>query len=564
MNLPDLIYSSRKKESRQISFGGLNHSESAAEGDLYDLRNLSSDSAPYLAPRARRYQVYAGNRIRTLTTLGNVLYFMQGTTLCRSSTIKQVQNGFSMDWMAKVEELTKISGLVNSMIVMGKRLILFPAMQVYDTEAEALHPIALSYNGGISVSDGMLFGETAAENRLTLQDAWESLGFHVGDGVTITLTRDGEEDVSISAVIRAVDGTSADFDEHCFAGMSGGYGGAVSREAPPLSYLLACNNRLFGCGGNTVWASALGDPFNWYVYDGISTDSWSVETEDSGEFTGCCEFLGYPYFFKADAIYKLYGSSAMEYQLTKTTAFGVKEGASNSLSAVGSTLFYLSPAGVCAYSGGYPTVILPPEQLGGYPSSTSQAAATGSKYYLRLWLTEEAGANGLSDDIGLFVYDAQRKLWHKEDGAVAPSIESGYPGTRQRNLFGIAEDGIWLIGTPAFSMSISEQGAQIFGHRESAISSFAEFGYSYHDTMNQKELHKLIVRLQVESGAKVKILASYDDGGYQILYETKSLTRQTLTIPIRPRRCDRYRLKIEGIGDYKIYAITKEYLVNQK
>lgn len=565
MNLPSMVYSSSKVKTNQTAFSGLNHSESASDGDIYDMLNLASDGYPFLVPRARRYQVYAGAKIRALTTVGNVLYFMRNTTLCRSATIEETANGNSLDYMAAIEELVTVSGAVNSILVMGKRLVLLPVMQVYDTETGDLRSVDASYSGGISVTDGDLYGEPASKNRLTIGNAWESLGFRVGDGVNISIVNSsGTEVFSGSAVIRAIDGTSADFNEDSFADLSGGYGGTIAREAPPIAYMLVCDNRLFGCGGNTVWASALGDPFNWYVYDGISTDAWSVETEDGGEFTGCCEFLGYPYFFKADAIYKLYGSSAMEYQLSKTNAFGVKEGASGSLAAVGSMLFYLSPAGVCAYSGGYPTVILPPEQMGGYPSSTSQAAGTGSKYYLRLWLTEEAGANGYSDDIGLFVYDAERGLWHKEDGTVAPYIESGYPGTRQRNLYGIADDGIWLMGTPAFSMSVSEQGAQIFGHKEASISSFAEFGYAFHDTTNQKQLYKVTVHLQVEKGAKIKISASYDDGAYKTVYETKTRSKQTLSIPIRPQRCDRYRLKIEGIGDYKIYAITKEYSVGRK
>ena len=565
MNLPSMIYSTSKVKTNQTAFGGLNHSESASDGDLYDMRNLASDSHPFLAPRSRRYQVCERTDISNLVTVGNVLYFMQGSTLCRSATARETANGNSLDWMAVVEELVTVSGLVSDIIVMGKRLVLTPAMQVYDTETGELRSVGASYSGGISVTDGKLYGETASKNRLTISSTWESMGFRVGDGVNISIVNSSSTEVfSGSAVIRAIDGTSADFNEDSFAGLSGGYGGTITRDAPPISYLLVCDNRLFGCGGNTVWASALGDPFNWYVYDGISTDAWSVETEDSGEFTGCCEFLGYPYFFKADAIYKLYGTSAMEYQLSKTNAFGVKEGASGSLAAVGSTLFYLSPAGVCAYSGGYPTVILPPEQLGGYPNSTSQAAATGSKYYLKLWLTAEAGANGLTDDIGLFVYDVQRGLWHKEDGTVTPYVESGWPGTRQRNLYGIAKNGIWLMGTPAFTMSESEQGAQIIGHREDSVQSFAEFGYAFHDTTNQKQLFKVTVRLQVEEGARIKISASYDDSPYRIVFETKSQSRQTLSIPIRPKKCDRYRLKIEGIGDYKIYAITKEYSVGGK
>ncbi|MGM9647114.1 MAG: hypothetical protein ACI3YH_03160 [Eubacteriales bacterium] len=567
MNLPKMVYASGKMKTNQTAFGGMNHSESASDGEIYDMQNLSSDAYPFLAPRSSRYLVCAMEKISNLVTVGNVLYFVNGSALCRSETIEKTVNGNSIDWMAVVEDTgVNFENSGKILCVMGKRLIMRMDGEpgVYNTETGVYKSMGLSIGDTATVGDGTLYEESAAANTITMHYSnAEGMGFSKGDAVHIAIYG-GQLIGETDAVIREISGTVISFDENTFDGMTGTWSVTIERKVPDFDHICVCNNRLFACKGNTVWASALGDPFNWYVYDGISTDAWSVETEDSGEFTACCEFLGYPYFFKSDAIYKLFGSYADEYRLQKTNAFGVKEGASGSTAAVGSTLFYLSPAGVCAFSGGYPSVILTAEQLGGYPNSTSRAASTGSKYYLKLWLTAEAGGDGSDDGIGLFVYDVQRGLWHKEDGTVTPCAESGWPGTRQRNLYGISQDGIWLMGTPAFTMSDSEQGAQMIGHREEIVESFAEFGYAFHDTTNTKQLYRLTVRLQAEEGARIKIRASCDDGAYKTVFETRSRSRQTLSIPIRPQRCDRYRLKIEGSGDYKIYAITKEYSVSGK
>lgn len=572
MNLPAMVYTSSKRQSRQVAFGGLHHTENASDGELYDMRNISSDAYPYLAPRAKRRHIYTGTVV-SLCAVGDVLYFTQGGriedsyfgvgALYQSAGVEDI-NGVKRAAVEQTGVTFTEKGEI--LCVMGKRIILrldgVPG--VYNTETGEYRTMGALLSETATVGDGTLYEESAAANTITIPSGnVEGAGFSKGDAVHITIyggTLMGETD----AVIREISGTVISFDENTFDGMTGTWEVTIQRKVPDFDHICVCDNRLFACQGNTVWASALGDPFNWYVYDGISTDSYSTNTGDSGEFTACCEFQGYPHFFKADAIYKLYGSVASEYRLQKTNAFGVKKGASGSLSAVGSTLFYLSPAGVCAYSGGYPTVILSAEQMGGYPNSSAAAATVGHKYFLQVRMTE--GYVGLLDDQirVLFVYDTEKGIWHKEDADCLPACSCGYPGNGQINLFGYNHNGIYIMGTPAFTGSTEFTEDTVIGSEAGDVDSFVEFGYAFHDTTNPKRLYKVTVRLQVEKGARVKILASYDDGPYQTVYETRYCNRKTLTVPIRPKLCDRYRLKIEGVGDYTIYAITKEYSVSGK
>lgn len=551
MKLPSMIYSSRKKTVLQEKFGGLSHTDIASAADIYDLQNLTSDRFPLLASRPNRFKIYDSAGITALTAVGDVLYFVQGGKLLRSSMVEMTEYNYSINYMAAVEVLTDVGGLVTSIYVMGSQLILMPVMMVYHTETGELRSMGAAYTGAVNVSDGYLYEEPAAANRITLSDTtWEEQGFRVGDGISYSFTS-GSVTVSGSAVIRAINGANADFYENSFADQTGGYGGTITRSVPNMDYLLVCGNRLFGCKGDTVYASKLGDPFNFNVFDGVSTDSWFADCGSGGDFTACCEYLGYPYFFKTDAIYKLYGSQPDGYRLVKTDANGVKAGSNASLAVVGDTLFYHSPAGVCAYTGGYPSVILTPTEMGGYPAPGGWGAGDGRKYYLRLAMR-----------IGypvLLVFDTERNLWHKEDGTVTPYVYTGYPGNGQRNLYGAATDGIYIIGSPAFTLSQIDGTPQYIGHREADVESFAEFGRATHGVLESKILWGLTVRLEVSSGAKIKISIAYDNGRFNDVFARHYSERGVVSIPIKPERCDSYRLRISGKGEYLILAIARTY-----
>ena len=113
-------------------------------------------------------------------------------------------------------------------------------------------------------------------------------------------------------VIREIDGDKLYFYEYIFT-LDGEDGVtpytetgelSVSRTVPDLLFVCENENRLWGCDKTTINASKLGDIFNWNVYDGLATDSYSVDTGSAGSFTACISYLGYPIFFKEDHIYK--------------------------------------------------------------------------------------------------------------------------------------------------------------------------------------------------------------------------------------------------------------------
>lgn len=52
MKLPSIVYQDGIRKGTQVKFGGLNHNLGAGDGELWDMRNLTSDYYPCLPAEA--------------------------------------------------------------------------------------------------------------------------------------------------------------------------------------------------------------------------------------------------------------------------------------------------------------------------------------------------------------------------------------------------------------------------------------------------------------------------------------------------------------------------------
>ena len=69
--LPGMPYKASIRKYKQVQFGGLRHNVNCADGEIYDMENMSMDSYPYLTVREKRgnyipassaaTQIYADN-----------------------------------------------------------------------------------------------------------------------------------------------------------------------------------------------------------------------------------------------------------------------------------------------------------------------------------------------------------------------------------------------------------------------------------------------------------------------------------------------------------------------
>ncbi len=530
MKLPSMKYADGIVKGQQVKFGGLNHNLGAGDGELWQMENLTGDYAPLLATRGRRYL------FRRLTEPGGI-FSWEG--LCWAA-----EKAF---WY-KGERKGPLTAGKKTFAALGAYVVILPDKAYYNTLTDEFGHLESAWEGReLTFENGLLYEETAEANTIRAPGVkWENY-FRAGDAVTISGCTKHQKN-NKTPIIREIDGDKLYFYEYVFE-LDGDGGttpytetGALSikRTVPDLRYICENENRLWGCDGNTIYASKLGDIFNWNVFDGVATDSYAVDTGSAGEFTGCVSFLGYPVFFKEDHIYKVYGSMPSNFEVMGSATMGVAAGSAGSLAIAGETLFYLSRAGVVAYSGGIPQPISGALGLERYQNAV--AGSDGLKYYISM--------ENVNGGWSLFVYDTQRGVWHREDDTRATHF-ARWGG----NLYLLRTDGeVWIIGRPQGIDQTAEGW-------EETIHWLAEFGDFVEGNPNKKGVSKIQIRLELEEKAEVQVFLQFDtDGEWQkVSSALEEGVKRSYYLPIIPHRGDHYRMKLEGRGGCRIYSIVREY-----
>ena len=409
---------------------------------------------------------------------------------------------------------------------------------------------AINYNiKNAEFKDGIYYGEDAEANTLYSADSLFGSGVQVGDSLKITgCVKQPLNNKTVVVKGVSESGHKLSFYENTFTLIDGETVTEdsifIERDAPWLRYLCTCNNRVFGCKGDTIYASKLGDPYNWNVFEGISTDSYSVDVGSPGDFTACCAYGGDVLFFKEERIYKLMytDNSPENWSLVEIETYGVKAGCENSLAVADSCLFYYSPKGMMRYTGSLPMSIN--EAFGEQEFVNAVAGSDGKDYYV--CLTDKAGESAL------FVYDTTHFLWFKHDDVKITSF-----AYHKGDLTALVEKEngdteVMRIGQKIAEVPIEGEWLDM----ESTI----EFGDAMNDTTNKKLKLNISVTAEVAPKSELRFYVSCDGGSYEFLgkIEGKS-NKQTHKFSFVPTRCDYYRLKVEGKGMWKIYAISNGY-----
>lgn len=316
----------------------------------------------------------------------------------------------------------------------------------------------------------------------------------------------------------------------------------IERAVPDLSFAFCHDNRLWGVEKDKIYASKLGDPFNFTDYSLIADASWTVGIASSGPFTGGIAYNGYPTFFKEDRIIRVSGNYPSQYSTYETADVpGVAKGSGKSLAVCNGYLYYLSPEGVCAYSGSYPSVI--GEDIGEV-LSYGCGGAGGDKYYLEAERIPPVASDipplGKGGKV-MYVYDTRVRAWLKEE-----KLEAAGFTDIGRDLYALTEDGIYLLDSE-----------KQIGDAEADFDSFTEFAPIYDGHLTKKSLSKLHISLEASEGARVSVYISYDGGEWIKVKDISTGKRQNYNIPLTIRRCGYYRIRIKGKGNYIIYAIGK-------
>lgn len=601
MKLPKIPRGDAYGRDYQCVFPGLNECLSAADGEIAAMENMTSDHYPLLSPRSLRYRAGTVENPQGLGALEKLAWAADGT--------------FYYDGEAKGD--LSLPG-EKRFYALNKWLCIWPDKLYYNTETEEFGSLEAS-----ATADGDMWkaqfcsaqapsGISTEANCLVVGGQSLNAVFAPGQAVTISgCTLHPENNQTL--VIREVSGSSLFFYDNTFTlaetrtyavpqeglaagdwsyeidgsgyyfslptalaygdsilwrndgtvtALSGGaetalswFPGAfgtgwiefgdpegglyaepgpvtVSRTVPELEYLCQCDNRLWGTERGAIRCCALGDPRVWNNFDGTATSCWSVEVGSGEPFTGAFTYGGYPILFQENRLYRVYGTKPANYQLLETETLGCEAGSEKSFAVVGQTLYYKSRAGICAYAGGVPSLV--DEALGPTRRQDAIGGTDGRKYYVSLRQGEERS---------LYVFDTVLRLWHREDDV--PVMDMVWCGGELYML--TAEGDIWLAGrvrTPT-------------GDAEESLASAVTFAPVYAGDVGSKSLRRLYFRVQ--TGGALTLSVSCDGGDFEPV-STVTVARKGLqTLQLIPRRCDSFSVRLEGVGDWKLWAMGREY-----
>ena len=562
-------------------FKGYNHNLRIGEDEFFDMRNMTSDYYPVLSPRRKRAKYLSLEQPQGLIEKDALCYVDSGKLYINQY---EALDGLSVDYDENGEILPK------QLVSMGAYIIVMPDKMYVNTKnyTDKGHIENVRTTDGNTVTftltnaDGEDYGNyiPSAEAPQSPEDGalwldisskpyslkkwsesseqWVSvlstyvkiacanigLGFEVNDGVTISgITAEGLTDLNATSVIWA----KAD-DYIVVTGILDGEAKTqtdtvtVSRTMPAMDFIVESNNRLWGCRYgysnknevvNELYACKLGDFKNWNCFMGISTDSYVVSLGSDGMFTGACSYLGYPTFFKENCLHKVYGSFPAQYQVQTTGCRGVQQGCSKSLAVVNEILFYKSRNGICAYDGSLPTEVS--YAFGNEKYDSAVAGVHDSKYYVSM-------QNLSKNEWQVFVFDTAKQMWHKEDEV------------RALDWCECKGDLFYIDAKDNCIYSVGGTGAE----EQSKVSWMVETGNLGLSVSDKKYISHMTVRMSLEIGTSVRFYVQYDSSReWEHLFTMTGHSLRSFAVPIRPKRCDHFKLKIEGAGNAKIYSITK-------
>lgn len=573
--------------TRQIIdvFGGYNHNLRIGDGEFYDERNLCSDDYPLLTTRRQR-GVYASPTNPQGMIAKDALCYVDGSAFVIN------ERRIEMNLSTAAEDCPK------SLVSMGAYVIILPDKKYINTaevsdrgSMEATYTSTGDVTFSLCTADGGSYGDVitsaaAPENPAngaywldvsgeqhalkvysSATGVWSTvattyvkisatgIGAQFGqyDGVQLSgIVKNGVKDLNGSAIVWAkgddyivvVGILAASVTQTAADGAV-----KVERSVPDMDFVIESGNRLWGCkygyaDGKTVneiYASKLGDFKNWNCFMGISTDSYAASCGTDGQWTGAITHLGYPLFFKENCLHKVYGTFPSNFQIQTTTCRGVQKGSGGSMAIVNEVLYYKSRGGVCVYDGSLPEEIS--EAFGGEIYSDAVGGGHRNKYYLSM---KDSGGTWC-----LFVYDTRLGTWHKEDATHAEAWCS-------------CQDEMYYIDASDKKIrTVLGRGTK----DTSPISWMAETGTimalttssNYPEWIsNKKFVGRMLIRMSLDAGATMQVYIQYDSSGvWEKLWDMTGKNLRTFSFPVRPHRCDHFRLKLEGTGGAKIYSITK-------
>ncbi len=592
MHLPIVKKENRYKRSI-ITFGGLNLTQNYSVGEMCDCSGISHREFPAITQRPKSEHIF-DCQFPTAAILGNKecfatddgLYYDRkkvGELSAGKKKLVALGNKIivfpdKMYYDTETQEFKSLSGMIETQgakVTFTENTVSVPSslfVETRDTEkTEFYKETPLITYESIEMISGVATGEGLALKKATELEAGTILfekcnknqyrlvesveysdesdvcevtselitvenvvkdifsSFKVGDVVEISGCTALPENNLSSTIIEKKD-TKLTFASGTFKEGIETESITIQRKIPDFTCVCSYENRLWGCEGNTIYASALGDATNFFIYKGLSTDSFTVASNSAGNFTACVSYGNSCFFFKETSCYKLYGNRPANFQLTQSFGTGVLEGDSMSIVNAVGKLIYKGNGGVYVFYGGTPQCIS--DKLGTITMENAVAGSNGRLYYL---------SADTKDGREEFVWDIEKNLWSKT-GVTGVLGYASYGDTMYR----LRNDGVEKISAEADLEA------------EWSIT-LCPFDEGYYKTKNYSRLH---IRVQLFQGAYIRTEVKDDDSEWEIIDTSYGDSRKYLNIPCVVKSSNRVQLRLSGKGKSILESITREFSVN--
>lgn len=522
------IYNLSPKQERVLEFKGWNMKSVIDDGEMRDMYNLSSDEYPCLYQRKPRGLYQTG-----IADLPNpTALLVKNDKLAIISDGKFYYGGKYQPGLVLSDE--------TKMVAINTKICFFPEKKYFVVipDEDGTHQIGNIAEETV-VSDVTV---TLTTSTITFpESAGFDTMFKAGDVVQMS----AEPDIlNISAEVKAVTDTSITFPDETFIELiaEGQETRDVAAEkitlyrpCPDLDFVIESNNRLWGVSNadNTIYASKLGDPTNWFYYQLTNWDSFAAEQGTDGEWTGCAAYSNHLLFFKEDCIHKVYGSKPSNYQIETAQCHALEKGSSKSVAIINDTVLYKSRLGIMAYAGGTPFLIS--ENFGTEEFKDAVAGTDGIKYYVSVMQNNEPV---------LLVYDMNKYLWHKEDD------------TRVNDFCYFKGKLLYIDSSDRI---IYEMDSDVPLESEADIEWMAQLG-PFDEWIEERKVYShLNMRLKLDEYASLMVYISIDEGPWERIMHINDEKESSQFIPIVPRRCNKFKVKLEGTGRCMIESLVRVY-----
>lgn len=560
MYLPQLERQPQKQVQKVVEFKGINYTNYRQDGEMRDSLNISSDNYPTLSPRKARVMVQEGlDNVTDLFSVDGKLGWIGGTE-------------FFYDGSKKGD----VSSGEHYLAVITNRIVIFPDKKIYNATEDSFEDMERSFEVSGNATFLLATSDPSEDQTITFADISVGLEtvFRKGDVIHFengTIVASNNK----AAIIKEVEGSiitvetstftlpppdeetptpTTDSDGHKVYTHSSGlvvvktsdgkttlkeyyvepYVQAaekhlsMNREVPDLKFIVEYGNRIWGVKDNTIYGSKLGDPYNFDYYNGLSTDSYTVEVGSQGEFTGICPYSNQLVFFKENCIHKLFGSKPSAFNIMTSYAEGVLKGSHRSIRILSDTIFYLGKSGVMAYTGNLPELVS--QAFGSRKFFKGIAAPNNWKY--RICLENEFGEHRL------YEYDMRQNIWLKvnNENITGMVYHDGH-------LHAYRDQKIWSYD---------------HGDVRERFHWVAEFRETNENTLYQKSYSKLYVDRKGDKNRFFRVSIKENEKDWRVVYVGSFTKRRAIKIPIIVGGNDLLQLRIDGEGFVKIHALARE------